>query len=70
MPHYDELSAAMTNAIKWLFVPARTLIGVEGNTALVCQNSTYRVVGSGGVTIWNHRGKRRYGDGEIVEGWR
>jgi len=43
-----------------------TLLGIEGNTALVGGEDGYQVVGRGGVMVWNHKVKRRYTQGERV----
>lgn len=64
-PHFDEFPRLLVNLLKWLIGP-RALVGIEGNTALVCADSEYRVAGAGGVTIWNRHHKVRYTDGQIV----
>lgn len=67
MPHYDELPPAMAGAVKWIFVPVRVLLGVEGNTAFVANGGhTYEVLGTGGVTVWGRGVRQRYAEGESV----
>ncbi len=56
LPHFDEMPGWISNLVPSL-IKNLTLVGVEGNTALVCTSSGVRVEGSGGVTIG--RGKQR-----------
>jgi cyanophycinase len=59
VPHYDELPFIA----KFVFPGLRgnlTLVGIDGNTALVCSSETCFVAGSGGVTIQNGSDKKRY----------
>lgn len=65
MPHYDEIGGQFANVIK-MVVDKQTLLGIEGNTALVQQNGIFTVAGSGGVTVWSAKQKRRYVEGEEV----
>jgi cyanophycinase len=63
-PHFDELSPALARIVK-LAVPRRfALVGIEGNTALVCFHQRCEVVGSGGVWVWDRRRRRRFMQGE------
>ena len=66
MPHFDELPGAMVSTLQLLVGDKRTLLGIEGNTALVGADESYQVVGSGGVVVWNKREKRRYTHGQPV----
>ena len=45
-----------------------TLLGIEGNTALVKMDGRYQAVGAGGVTVWSRERKRRFAHGQEV-GW-
>jgi len=65
MPHYDEMPGAFARMIRML-LGQKTLVGIEGNTALVRSDGAFKVVGAGGVTVWNRREKRRYTDGATV----
>lgn len=65
MPHYDELSKNQRRFIRWLTGPALTMLGIEGNTALVVTGAGAEVLGSGGVTVWNHAGTIRYQSGPL-----
>ncbi len=67
MPHFDEIPKAMINTLHLLVRDHETLLGIEGNTALVGENEDYQVVGSGGVVVWNEREKRRYTQGQQVK---
>jgi cyanophycinase len=66
MPHFDEIPAAMVNALRIWARGENTLLGIEGNTALVGSDEGYQVVGRGGVVVWNRQGKRRYTQGQSV----
>jgi len=66
MPHFDEIPKGMINSLHKLIRDEHTLLGIEGNTALVRADEKYQVVGSGGVVVWNQRGKKRYTQGEPV----
>ena len=66
MPHFDELPGAMLSTLQLLVGDKRTLLGIEGNTALVGADEIYQVVGSGGVVVWNKQGKTRYTHGQQV----
>jgi len=65
MPHYDEMPGAFVRMLRML-LGRKTLLGIEGNTALVRSDGAFKVVGVGGVTVWNRREKRRYTDGATV----
>lgn len=69
MPHYDEIPRILALPLSWLSGHNLTLVGIEGNTALVYNGETYEVLGSGGVTIWNQQGKTRYTQGRLSEVW-
>jgi cyanophycinase len=66
MPHFDEIPKAMINSLHMLVRGDQTLLGIEGNTALVVSDSEYQVLGSGGVVVWNQKVKKRYTHGEKV----
>ena len=42
-----------------------TILGIEGNTALVQTGERYEVLGSGGVTVWNGAGQTRHTAGPL-----
>jgi len=66
MPHFDEIPGVMVNALRLLVRDNQTLLGIEGNTAMVGGEDGYQVVGSGGVVVWNQRGKKRFTHGQPV----
>jgi len=66
MPHFDEIPKGMINSLRMLVRGEQTLLGIEGNTALVGGEDGFQVVGSGGVVVWNQRGKKRYTHGQSV----
>jgi len=65
IPHYDEIPSGMAWLARLLLGGGQTVIGVEGNTALVKSEAGLEVMGSGGVTIWNGFGRRRYLHGPL-----
>ncbi len=60
LPHFDEIPQAMVKSMRALMGKSTTLLGIEGNTALVGNGEQYEVLGSGGVTVWTRAGKTRY----------
>ena len=64
VPHFDEIPTGFVSAIKGMMGQS-TLVGIEGNTALVRHNGQFTVIGSGGVLVWNAR-KKRYLNGEAI----
>jgi cyanophycinase-like exopeptidase len=65
MPHYAEISARVRSLIRLRVGPALTLLGVEGDTALVVTGPQAEVLGSGGVTIWGRSAPTRYTQGPL-----
>lgn len=66
VPHFDEIPAAFVKAVHFLVARDKTVIGIDGSTALVIDQGNYEVFGSGGVTVWNHQGRFRYTEGQEV----
>lgn len=65
IPHFDEIPQGMLQPMRKVAGNNLTILGVEGNTALVQTAGGYEVLGSGGVTIWNRAGKTRYTAGPL-----
>jgi len=65
IPHYDEIPSYVIKSVQALAGRALTMLGIEGNTALVCSGEQYEVLGSGGVVVWNRAGKTRYTCGPL-----
>ena len=65
MPHFDEIPGAMMTLAHTALPHSLTLVGIDGNTALVVTPGGYRVVGKGGVTLWNKTGKKRLTEGDL-----
>lgn len=59
MPHFDEIPATFASLAHAALPRSLTLVGIEGNTALVVTPAERRVAGLGGVTLWGQGGKRR-----------
>jgi cyanophycinase-like exopeptidase len=66
VPHFDEMGAMLVQIMHWVLGSGYTLLGIDGNTALVCADSSYTVAGRGGVTVWSAHKKVRYADGDAV----
>jgi cyanophycinase len=65
VPHYDEIPAFFIQGLQKLILRDLTILGIEGYTALIQQDGYCKVVGQGGVTVWNRAGKTRYVDGQV-----
>ncbi|HSN75702.1 MAG TPA: Type 1 glutamine amidotransferase-like domain-containing protein [Anaerolineae bacterium] len=65
IPHFDELPQSMLRPIRLIAGKDLTILGIEGNTALVQTTEGYEVLGSGGVTVWNRAGQTRYTAGPL-----
>jgi cyanophycinase len=67
IPHFDEIPAAIIYGFHFFSSRAWTLLGIEGDTALIVNNGKKEVVGRGGVTVWNHNQKVRLISGQSIE---
>jgi cyanophycinase len=65
IPHFDEIYPGFISAIKGM-LGASTLVGIEGDTALVLRNGQMSAAGRGGVWVWNTH-KKRYLNGAQVD---
>lgn len=65
IPHFDEISENVVRPVRLMLGKELTLLGIEGNTALIKDGDQYEVAGSGGVTVWNQTGKTRYTAGPL-----
>lgn len=65
IPHYDEFGSSMLQSVAMVTGRSLTILGIEGYTALIRQDDQYEVLGSGGVTVINHGGKKRYTQGPL-----
>jgi cyanophycinase len=65
LPHFDEFGGVFAGALH-AALGSRTLVGIDGYTALVAADGAYFVAGSGSVTVWN-QAKVRYTDGQLVQ---
>ena len=64
IPHFDEIPSPIVSAMRAAVGRKWTLVGVNGNTALVNHDGAYRVLGDE-VTVWTPTSKTRYGAGEL-----
>jgi cyanophycinase len=67
IPHYDEIPDWVVAPVRDWITHGLTLIGIEGNTALLANNHRMEVLGAGGVTIWNKADKNRYTQGPVPD---
>ncbi len=65
MPHFDELPAFLKNSIPML-VQQHVLVGIEGDTALICTQDGFQVRGRGCVTLARKSQQARYCQGETL----
>ena len=68
LPHFDEIPQPRIKSIRESIEDDLTLLGIEGNTALLKSGEQYEVVGIGGVTLWNRTEKTRYTHGPLLTG--
>lgn len=66
VPHYDEIPNSFLQAMRIFVGRGGTLVGIEGNTALIRVGGRYTVVGQGSVTVWNSESKTAFRDGQAV----
>ncbi len=59
IPHFDEIPSAFVGLARRTAGRSLALLGIEGNTALFVNGQAYEVLGSGGVTLLGHSGKKR-----------
>jgi cyanophycinase len=65
IPHYDEIPESIIKPVRLLTDNNLTMLGIEGNTALIQCGEQCEVVGRGGITVWNRLGKTRYPAGPL-----
>jgi cyanophycinase len=70
IPHFDEIPHWVSTLLRISAGRGLTTVGVEANTALFVQEGKMEVIGSGGVTVWNRAGKKRYTQGSLPAGMR
>jgi cyanophycinase len=59
IPHYDEIPSLIKGGLPYVN-RSLSLVGIDGNTALVCSASECRVIGSGYVSVSTTGGTIRY----------
>lgn len=65
LPHFDEMPGFFRSFIP-LLIQQHMLVGVEGDTALICQNGAFQVRGRGCVTLAVKNQQQRYCQGEAL----
>lgn len=66
LPHFDEFGESPFVGLLKTMIGKTTLLGIDGDTALMRNDGKYEVAGSGGVTVWNGRQKTRCTHGQFV----
>lgn len=66
IPHFDEIPHSMVKTVRFFQARRKTLLGIEGNTALVVSVDGCVVIGSGHVVIWNHQRQQSYQHGQEI----
>lgn len=64
VPHFDQIPSAAVAVMRRAAGTKHTVVGVNGNTALLNVDGAYRVIGDE-VTVWNATGKETFGEGEV-----
>ena len=65
LPHFDELPTFMQGMIPVL-IQHHLMIGIDGDTVLVCENGRFQVRGRGGVTLAAQNHRQRFGHGDTL----
>src|SRR6266581_402943 len=65
IPHFDEIPALMVGTIT-RGKRKKTVVGIDGATALVGSGHQWIVFGRGSVSVFTKNGKQRYTEGEVV----
>ncbi|MEM9041334.1 MAG: Type 1 glutamine amidotransferase-like domain-containing protein [Actinomycetota bacterium] len=65
IPHFDEIPSVALSAARRLAGSDLTVVGVNGDTALLRAGESYRVIGDE-VTIWSRAGRSRHGPGPLA----
>lgn len=66
LPHFDEIPPVFIRTARFLAARRLTVLGIEGNTALLVTPGGWQAAGLGGVTVWDSQARRRYPAGEAV----
>src|SRR6266702_1687080 len=65
IPHFSEIPPSFTSTIAGMR-RKKTVVGIDGTTALIGSNGQWVVQGKGGVTVFTAKHKKRYLAGEEV----
>lgn len=65
LPHFDELPGFLKGMIPVL-IQRHLLVGIDGDTVLVCENGRFQVRGRGGVTLAIHNHRQRFCQGDVL----
>jgi cyanophycinase len=66
IPHFDEIPQGIVRTVRFLGARQKTLLGIEGNTALVVFPERCEVVGSGSVVVWDRTQQLSYRQGDEI----
>lgn len=65
LPHFDELPGFLQSMIPML-IQHNLLVGIEGDTVLICENGRFQVRGRGGVTLAAQNQRQRFCQGDSL----
>ena len=66
LPHFDEFGESAFVGLLKTMSGKTTLLGIDGDTAVVRNDGKYEVAGAGGVTVWGRDGKVKYKTGDSL----
>jgi cyanophycinase len=64
IPHFDEIPTVVSAVMRRTAGKGHTVVGVNGNTALVSVDGSFRVIGDE-VTVWTPDGQNAFGPGDV-----
>jgi cyanophycinase len=66
VPHFDEIPSLMLRPVRVISTRRNTMLGIEGDTALVVRSNIWEACGRGSVTVWGRNSSVRYTDGQEI----
>lgn len=65
MPHFDEIPGMLSRVVRLFSDHSLTMVGIDGQTALVVNNGQYEVLGRKQVTVFGSQGTNKYRAGPL-----
>lgn len=66
IPHFDEIGGMWVRGIQATIGHKRSILGIDGNTALAVMDGQMQVHGTGGVTLMQNGNSIRYTNGQEI----